>query len=181
MQILLIWLAGMLANPQLRPAAPRLSGPVLVRAVVDGDTITVQALGRVSLLGIEAPVLGRGSSMPAPFAIEAKARLTALVLNRWVRVEYDAAQLGITSRHVAYVLTEDGQFINAVLVREGLARVVARTPLARLDELARAEREAQESRRGIWGGTPQIPVTGYTPRRSDRAAEPSVRVPKRSR
>ena len=181
MQILLMWLAGLLVNPQPRPTMPRLSDPVLVRAVVDGDTINVQALGRVNLLGITAPVLAHGSATAEPFAIEAKARLTTLVLNRWVRMEYDAARTGMSSRRVAYVLTEDGQFINAVLVREGLARVSVRTALTRLDELQRAEREAQESRRGIWGGTPQIPPTGYTPRQPGRAAEPSVRAPKRSR
>ncbi|HEX4346762.1 MAG TPA: thermonuclease family protein [Vicinamibacterales bacterium] len=173
MQFLLMGLAAMLLNLQPRHGLPRLSDPVLVHAVVDGDTINVQALGRVNLLGIEAPVIGHGASTSAPFAIEAKARLTALVLNRWVRLETDTAHVGVTSHRVAYVLTEDGQFINARLVREGLARVSARTPLARLDELQRAEREAQETRRGIWGGTPQIPATGYT--------APPVRVPKRPR
>jgi endonuclease YncB( thermonuclease family) len=170
----------MLLNPQLLPPQ-RLSDPVLVRGVVDGDTINVNALGLVSLLGVEAPVIGHGSATSAPFAVEAKARLTALVLNRWVRLEPDAAHVGATKSRAAYVLTEDGQFVNAVMVREGLARVSAHTPLARLEELQRAERAAQESRRGMWGGTPQIPVTGYTPRRSGRA-KPPARVPnKRSR
>ena len=38
---------------------------------------------------------------------------------------------------------DDGLFVNAAMVREGLARVAARGPLTRLDELKRAESEAQ--------------------------------------
>jgi hypothetical protein len=36
------------------------------------------------------------------------------------------------------VLTEDGVCVNAALVRDGLARVSARVPLTRLQELQRA-------------------------------------------
>ena len=51
-------------------------------------------------------------------------------------------------------LAEDGLFVNAVPVREGLARVNARRPLVRLDELKRAEQEARAARRGIWRDAP---------------------------
>ncbi|HZP47615.1 MAG TPA: thermonuclease family protein [Vicinamibacterales bacterium] len=138
------------------------SDPVLVRSVVDGDTIDVVGVGRVRLLGIDAPELGRVYDTTAPFAKEARDRLTALVLHRWVRLEQDGQSLDAYSRHLAYVLTEDGQFVNATLVREGLARVTARVALARLPELQRAEAEAQSFRRGMWGGMPQVPSTGYT-------------------
>jgi len=138
------------------------SDPVLVRRVVDGDTIDVASVGRVRLLGIDAPELGRVYDTAAPFAQEARDRLTALVLHRWVRLEQEGQTLDVYSRRLAYVLTEDGQFVNATLVREGLARVTARTPLSRLPELQRAEAEAQTFRRGMWGSTPQVPATGYT-------------------
>src|ERR1700742_995542 len=74
------------------------------------------------------------------------------------------------NRHLAYVLTEDGQCVNAALVRDGLARVSARLPLTRLPELQRAEAEAQAARRGMWGGAPRIPSPGYT---GGSAASPS--------
>ena len=61
--------------------------------------------------------------------------------------------------------------VDAVLVREGLARVSARVPLARLDELRRAEAEAQAFRRGMWGDTPQIPTAGYTRRQAAGGAQ----------
>jgi micrococcal nuclease len=148
---------------QSAPATAWRSEPVLVRAVTDGDTITVQPLGRVNLLGIEAPQLARTASGIAPFAMEAHERLAALVFHRWVRLETDGLPLTKAGRRAAYVLTEDGEFINGVLVREGLARVSARPGVHRLEELERAQRDAQLSRRGMWGAAPQIPSPRYTP------------------
>ena len=139
------------------------SQPLLVRSVINGDTIDVATVGRVRLLGIDAPVVGRGADTPAPFGREARDRLSSLVLNRWVRLEQERVAGGFRNWHQAYVVTGDGQFINAVLVREGLARVSARTPLTRLAELQRAEAEAQSTRRGMWGSAPQVPLAGYTP------------------
>lgn len=163
MQFLLIVVALLAGFPQtLRPPASGRSEPVLVKAVINGSTISVQSVGRVRLLGIIAPEISRAPATSAPFAQEAKARLTSLLLNRWVRLEQDMKGTGIYNPRVAYVMTEDGQFVNAVLVREGLARVSSRAQLSRLEELRRAEREAQQTRRGIWGGLPQIPATSYT-------------------
>jgi len=164
MQFLIVGLSFAMALPQTsRPLGAGRSAPVLVRAVIDGDTIDVASVGRVRLLGIDAPEIGHGLASSAPFAEEAKERLTSLLLHRWIRLEQDAEKLDAYNRHLAYVMTEDGQFVNALLVREGLARVSARSALARLDELTRAEREAQQSRRGIWGATPRIPSASYTP------------------
>jgi endonuclease YncB( thermonuclease family) len=141
------------------------SQSVVVRAVFDGDTIDVAGVGRVRLLGIDAPEIGRGFDTSAPFGLEARERLRSLVLHRWVRLEQEGDRLDAYNRHLAYVVREDGVFINAAMVREGLARVSARVPLTRLDELKRAEAEAQSFRRGMWGASPQIPSSSYTSRR----------------
>ena len=148
------------------------SQPLLVRAVVNGDTIDVATVGRVRLLGIDAPAAGRGTSTPAPFGREALDRLTSLVLNRWVRLEREGGA-AVSTRRQAYVITGDGLFVNAALVREGLARVSARTAMTRLPELQRAEAEARAARRGIWGSARPVPLAGYTPEaRAIRAPAP---------
>ena len=126
------------------------AGLVLVRRVIDGDTIDVATVGRVRLLGIDAPEIGHRFDTTAPFGREAKQRLTSLVAHRWVRLEFDGKREDAYNRHLAYVLLEDGTFVNALLVRDGLARVSARVPLARLDELRRAEADARDHRRGMW-------------------------------
>ena len=163
--------------PAQRPVTR--SESVLVRFVFDGDTIDVATVGRVRLLGIDAPEIGRGLDTPAPFGREARARLSALVLHRWVRLEYEGATTDAYHRRLAYVMTEDGQFVNAVLVSEGLARVSARTPLARLRELQRAEAAAQASRRGMWGSAPPTRRPGYT--RGSKASRPPPSPTSRSK
>jgi endonuclease YncB( thermonuclease family) len=117
------------------------SDPVLVTRVADGDTITVASIGRVGLLGIEA----------APTA-RARERLEALVLRRWVRLEHEDPAARRTPLRRAYVMLETGEFVNATLVREGLARVATRGQFSRRAELERAEEEARRLRRGMWAG-----------------------------
>ena len=98
------------------------SEPLLVRWVIDGDTIDVATFGRVRLLGIDAPEIGRGFDTSAPFGREARERLATLILRRWVRLEQEGAALDVYNRHLAYVMTEDGTCVNTTLVREGLAQ-----------------------------------------------------------
>jgi endonuclease YncB( thermonuclease family) len=183
MQILIaMWMAAVAAI-QLHPLPPRIvrSDPVLVRAVIDGDTIDVATIGRVRLLGIDAPEIGRVFDTPAPFAREARERLADLVLRHWVRLEQDGPALDVYSRHLAYVVREDGLFVNAVLVEEGLARISARLPLRRLDELQRAEHDAQTFRRGMWASAPRGGPTRYTAPFAGRSAAAASKKPRASR
>jgi micrococcal nuclease len=137
-----------------------------VTRVLDGDTVDAAGVGRVRLLGIDAPEIGGRFERPAPFAIEARDELQMLVLNRFVRFECDAApDTDRYSRRLAYVVLETGEFVNARLVRDGLARVSARIRLRRWDELRAAEADAQQRRRGMWGDTPRVPPETYRLRR----------------
>ena len=156
------------------------SDPVLVRAVISGDTIDVEAFGHVRLLGIDAPSVGgtKGRSRAAaPYGREARDRLAGLVLHRWVRLERDETGGRAVNtpgpissrRRPAYLMTEEGTFVNALLVREGLARVSAQGSLSRLAELQRAEAEAKAARRGLWSATagrrrPQVSETYRIPK-----------------
>ena len=181
MQILRTLVAvGVAATQTFSPSRRARPELVLVKSVIDGDTITVTTVGRVRLLGIDAPETSHGLDTAAPFGREARERLMRLVLHRWVRLETEGPALDAYNRHLAYVVTEDGQCINTVLVRDGLARVSARDPLSRLDELKRAESEAQRFRKGIWGGAPSIPSTGYTPRAgAKRSPAPKTSQPRK--
>jgi micrococcal nuclease len=151
-QNLLVWFIAAVAAMQTPSFSEGLtrSPSVMVRAVIDGETIDVATIGHVRLLGIDAP------QTTAPYAREARERLAALVLRRWVRLEREPRGRGVVSGHPAYVVRDDGLFVNAVLVREGLARVPVRRvrALVRFDELERAETEARTFRRGMWARTP---------------------------
>src|SRR5207244_11707415 len=112
------------------PPAPsrERSALVLVRAVIDGDTIDVTMFGRVRLLGIDAPEIGRVFDTSAPFAYAARDKLASLVLHRWVRLESDGERFDTYKRRLAYVVTADDVWANGVPVQEGLAPVTARGP-----------------------------------------------------
>ena len=138
MQFLPALLVAAVAATQSSGSLQR-SDPVLVRRVIDGVTIEVAALGRVRLLGLTAP-----------FGQAARDRLESLVLRHWIRLEYDAPAVATSRRHVAYVVREDGVFVNAAIARDGLARVSTRGTLTRRQELQRAEREARVLRLGMW-------------------------------
>ena len=140
-----MWVAFLTATPGFGQSR---SQAYLVRRVIDGDTIDLTALGRVSLLGIDAPELDRDPERSTPLAREAQQRLSGLLLNRWVRLEYETE--APTTRRSAYVFTEDGRFVNEWLVSEGLARLSGRQNLRLRANLEQAESEARRARRGVW-------------------------------
>jgi micrococcal nuclease len=134
----------------------------LITRVFDGDTLEAAGIGRVRLLGIDAPEMGGRFEQPAPFAIEAREQLQALVLRRWVRFECDGVRSDSYRRRLAYAFIGSSQLVNAQLVRGGLARVTARTRLQYWDELRNAEMDAIAGRRGMWGERPRLPSPSYT-------------------
>jgi endonuclease YncB( thermonuclease family) len=140
LRVLTLAAVAAFASPQ------RVSGPetVAVRGIVDGDTIDVTIYGRIRLAGIKAPRLGRNGIDGEPFGTRARDRLDGLLAHRFVRVEFPS-----TSHSAAYVMLDDGTFVNALLASEGLARV-ARAAGPRADELRRAEERARAARLGIW-------------------------------
>ena len=147
MQTLRTLLVAAMAAAQI-PAHAMRTDPVLVTNVLQGDAIEVVSLGRVRLLGIDAPANERRLLTPDPVGRAAVERLTSLVAHRWVRLEFESRG---SSSHAAYVVLEDGTFVNAVLAREGLARVTTHATSARARELTDAQAAAQASRRGLWG------------------------------
>jgi micrococcal nuclease len=150
MQFLLILITATIAMADT-PAKLQRSESLLVRAVPRGDAVDVATIGRVHLLGITAPGTRTGPGTGS-IGVRARDRLADLVLRHWVRLEYETGSSHGSGG--AYLWREDGVFVNAVLVRDGLARVTVRRPLVRLDELERAEQEARAARRGIWRDSP---------------------------
>jgi len=182
-QILTLLFIAAAAVSQM-PLSAKRSDPVLVRVVLDGDTIDVSNVGRVRLLGIDAPELGRGLDTSAPFSREAREKLASLVLRRWVRLEQDGPANDAYNRRLAYVITEDGVLVNAALLRDGLARLSTRTSLSRLPELEKAQVEAQAFRRGMWGAAPSRHGPSYTrplPPRSPRSSRSRKSKPGRAK
>jgi endonuclease YncB( thermonuclease family) len=117
---------------------------VLVESVVDGNTIQVAGYGRVQLAGVKVPSARGRRAVPDPIARDARQRLDVLLTRNFVRLEFQRRS------STAYVLLDDGTLVNALLAREGLARVVSRQSDPHHPELERAQDQAKQLHRGVW-------------------------------
>jgi micrococcal nuclease len=138
-----------LAGCTSQPAGP--PRQALVVHVVDGDTLVLEGGLKVRVLGIDAPEMEK-SGQPADFlAHKSKAALRDLTLRKTVRLEYDRQRYDHYGRLLAYLFLPNGTFVNAELVRQGLARVYFHAPNVRYrDVLLAAQKEALEANRGVW-------------------------------
>lgn len=133
---------------QVQPPAP---GTLLVRRVVDGDTIVLENGETVRYIGMDAPESVKPNAPVDCYGREAAARNRELVEGKSVRIEKDVSEQDRYGRRLYYVFLEDGTFVNAALTREGYAFARSYPPdVARQDELRAAEREAREAKRGLW-------------------------------
>ena len=149
------------------------SDTVRVKNVMDGDTIELEDGRLVRYLEIDTPELRhreRGIWVydPQPFSEEAAALNRKLVEGKQVRLEFDQQKRDRFGRLLAYVFvkmdvtapaTYDGEvfldsheiFVNAYLLREGVARLLIIPPNRRYARhLERVEAQARKARRNLW-------------------------------
>jgi endonuclease YncB( thermonuclease family) len=143
-----------------------------VTKVPDGDTLVVDGVGKVHLLGIKSadePALQLGSSGPppqprqdpstsAPAIVGGRIRLSRdrpsrdflrkLALGKTVRIERDP--LVGASGDRAYVFLEDGTPLNAEMLKAGRARLDLTRQFVREEEFKRLEEDARSASVGIW-------------------------------
>ena len=144
-----------------------------VTKVVNGDTLVVDGVGKVHLLGIKTadePALQLGPSgppppprqdatTPAPMAVGGHLSLTPdrpsldllrkLALGKIVRLEYDLL-LGSSRDVGAYVFLEDGTLLNAEMLKAGRARLDLTRQFVRGQEFWSLQEEAKSASLGIW-------------------------------
>ena len=143
------------------------SGPVTVRVthVVDGDTIDVRMPGgdeeTVRYIGIDTPETVKPDTPVQCGGPEAHDANERLVGGRTVTLRFDAERRDVYGRLLAYVyLRPRGErghplFVNAELVRRGLARTLTIPPNDSFAALfARLAARAGAAGRGLWGHCP---------------------------
>jgi micrococcal nuclease len=146
----LVALAALAAGPSVRPERT-----VTVRKVVDGDTLLVAGLPGtelVRLIGIDAPVSGKGNSVRECFGAEA-ARWLADRTPRGtsVRLVFDVGERDRFGRLLAYVYRSDGTFVNAEAVANGYAQTITIPPNVRHEKmLLELQRRARREEKGLW-------------------------------
>lgn len=127
---------------------------VPVTRVVDGDTVEVRLDGKtedVRYIGVDTPETVKPGAPVDCFGPQASAFNHRLVEGRRVRLVFGVEQRDVYGRLLAYVYLGE-RFVNAELVRRGLARTLTIPPNDRYaGRLKRLEIAASRAGRGLWG------------------------------
>lgn len=130
--------------------------------IYDGDTLEVDTLGKVRLIGIDTPE--RETSSRDQYLLDkgvstAKQRQTyqaakqfniEQVKGKRVRLTLDESQRDRYDRLLAYVYLPDDRLLNRVLIEQGLAVVYRRFAFKMKDDFLAAEHNARRSGVGLW-------------------------------
>ncbi|HEX7066125.1 MAG TPA: thermonuclease family protein [Bacillales bacterium] len=131
------------------------TGYIPVTHVVDGDTIDVKLNGEeetVRLLLVDTPETVHPQKPIQPFGPKAHRFMVELLKGEKVKLEIGEDPRGKYDRLLAYVYTEDGEMVNELLLRKGLARVAYVYPpdTKYVEEFRAIEEKARKNNRGIW-------------------------------
>ena len=133
----------------------------VVQYIVNGQTIEVldpnrrpALIERVRLIGLDAPDLEQ-----TPWGSDAKQYLEERLLRQSVLLESDVEAQDRFERRLAYVWLGQ-ELINEVLISEGYALAVARSPNLKYDQrLTRAQEKARLLGLGIWNPSAPLRTT----------------------
>jgi len=155
-----VLLIGLLFCSALSAAAAEVRGRV--SWIYDGDTVMVDGVGKVRLLGIDTPEkeaserdktyrrLGIASRQLRRGAKKATDFLIRNAKGQVVTLAYDRDRNDRYGRTLAYVTLADGRMLNRELLREGLACVYRRFDFRLKDDFLQVEAMAQGAGRGLW-------------------------------
>ncbi len=126
----------------------------LVTKVVDGDTIKIEGIGTIRLIGIDTPETVDPRKEVQCYGVEASNKAKELLENKYVKLEYDQSQ-GETDKYgriLAYVYMEDGKMFNELMIEEGFAHEYTyNTPYKYQKEFKELEQYAKDQELGLWG------------------------------
>ena len=151
-----------------------------VTKVSSGDTIVVDGVGKVRLVGIKsvdesAFAVGDANQAPArhdppsptslpPSAVNGSVKfkpnrpsrdfLEDLVLGKRVTLEFDPL-IGKNNTHYAYVFLPDGAMANAEMLKQGRAQVDDSRAFAHQEEFTKLQQDARDAGLGVWVGAPR--------------------------
>lgn len=133
------------------------SAEAFVIRAVDGDTIEARIGGRVEdvrYIGVDTPETVKPDTPVQCFGPRASAFNHRLVEGRRVRLVFGVERRDVYGRLLAYVYLGH-RFVNAMLVRRGLARSLTIPPNDRFAPLfRRLELRAGRAGRGLWDACP---------------------------
>jgi micrococcal nuclease len=146
-----------------------------VTRLLRADTIEVEGVGPVRLIGIETPdgklpqeIYGVPGQQALSFAEKS-------LLGKEVRLEYDSAgDRDSSGQLIAYVYTSDGVLINAEILKQGLGMLRGGEQFRLASDFRGYEREAMQAMRGVWGSSSSSSSTSPSTVSSSSSPPPST-------
>lgn len=130
-----------------------------VKQVFDGDTIQLKSGEKVRLIGINTPEMNYDSGKPDPFALQAKQTLTKLVSHKSIKLRYGVDKHDRYKRSLAHIFLDNGENVQATLLRQGLAINIAIPPNLWQQECYQAlEKTAKQNKTGLWSHSRYEPI-----------------------
>ncbi len=138
---------------------------ILVKRVIDGDTLLLENGQRLRLIGIDTPEMHDSEKLERDarrskqdvksikrMGNESYKFTRGLAEGKRVRLEFDVERYDKYKRILAYVYLPDGTFLNARIVEEGYASLLTYAPNVRYADLfLKLYTQARDNRRGLWG------------------------------
>jgi len=124
---------------------------VIVRLVIDGDTIILADGRHVRYIGINTPEIEHEHQKAEPYGYQAKKYNEKIVFSKMVRLQFDKERHDHFGRLLAYVFLPDGTFINQAMITQGYAYLLPQKPNIKYAKiLLQAQREAMSAKKGMW-------------------------------
>ncbi len=131
---------------------------ILIKRVIDGDTVELENGERVRLIGVDTPEIYDERKPVMYFAQEASNFTKRMAEGKKVRLEFDENNEYLKhkdkyGRTLAYIYLEDGTFLNAEIIKQGYGFAYTKFPFKYMEELRKYQQEAMENERGLWAET----------------------------
>jgi len=121
-----------------------------VLRVIDGDSLEVEGVGEVRLIGVDTPELYHPLKPVQFFAREASEYVKNILGKSRVRLEYDQEKVDKYGRTLAYVYLEDGCCLNEEIIKNGYGFALLRFPFQHLMRYRALEDQARKKGVGLW-------------------------------
>jgi endonuclease YncB( thermonuclease family) len=123
-----------------------------IRYIHDGDTLNLVDGRKIRLIGINTPELARDNKPAEPFAVAATNALKSLFKDdKSIALLYGKDKKDHYGRFLAHALLADGQNVQAILLKQGLAQVITIPPNTRFASCyLEIEHQARCDKAGLW-------------------------------
>lgn len=138
---------------------------ILVKRVIDGDTLELESGERVRLIGIDTPEVHESNKLhrDSQRSGEDISTIQKLGKRSWdftkklaegqrVSLEFDVEKYDKYNRLLAYVyLKKEGTFVNAEIIKQGYASLMTFPPNVKYADLfTKLYQDARKNKRGLW-------------------------------